>query len=147
MKKYILTLCLVSVTLILGTSCTSVTTNRVGAPLDAKMLLEIKPNVEIAKDKVSAEATTKALFKIFTWGISETTDGVTFNGSSMFSGLDPAINKAKAGALFNACKKAKSDLLISPQYDIKTLDYFIYKEVKCIVTGFPGKLNSVEVKK
>ena len=145
MKKYILFVSSILVATILGTGCTSFTTNRIGAPLETEMKLHIKPNVTISQKKVSAEATSKALFKIFTWGVSKTAEGVTFNGGSMFTSLDPATNQAKAGAVYNACTKAKSDLLISPQYDISVLDYFLYKEVKCKVSGFPAKLNSVEV--
>ena len=109
------------------------------------MILNIEPNVEVAQQKITGEATSKALFKNFAWGVSETAEGVAFNGVSLFPSLDPATNKAKAGAVYNACKKAKADILISPQYDIKVLDYFLYKEVKCKVTAFPGKLKSVKV--
>ena len=147
MKKYLkLTSCVVAIS-VLACGCKSFTTNRIGTPLQTKMILNLKPNVTIQKQKVSATATAKAVFGIFSWGVDQTVEGETYNGQNNFSSFDFAINKAKAGATYNACRKAKADFLISPQYDITTKNYIVYKEVKCVVTGFPAKLLSVEVEK
>ena len=58
---------------------------------------------------------------------------------SAFSGLFPnPIRDAKAAAVYNACKAAKCDMLLSAKYELTTTDYFVYKVVNCTVTGFPG---------
>ena len=132
--------------ILLTNSCTSLKTNKIGAPLETKMVLDIKPNVTIAKKKVIGEATVKAVFGVFAWGVSKTAEGYTFNGNNAVS-FDVAANKAKAGAVFDACKKAKADMLISPQYKIVTKNYVVYKVVKCKVSGFPATVNSVEERK
>jgi hypothetical protein len=147
MKKITTIICAAICLSFIFTGCTSFRTNRTGGQLEVEMELKVKPNVTIGKEKVSGTATCKALFGVMTWGVSKTVEGMTYNGESVNSGLDFAANKAKAGATFMACKKAKADFLISPQYNIVTKDYLIYKVVKCTVTGFPGKLNGVEEEK
>ena len=130
----------------IGTGCTSMTINRTGAPIQPKMQLNIKPNVTLSQKKVEGKATVKALFKFITWGVSNTAEGVAMNyPHHPFLTLDPATNKAKAGALYDACQKSKSDVLIAPHYYITTKNYFIYKEVTCKIFAYPAKLNSVEL--
>ena len=146
MKKIYLIAFLSLTFIMLNSSCTSVRTNKIGVPLGTHMAVEIKPNITIAKEQVIGEATEKAVFGIFAWGVSKTAEGFTYNAEPVIS-LDVAANKAKAGAVYNACKKAKADILISPQYLIETKNYVIYKVVKCKVIGYPATLNSVEVKK
>ena len=147
MKKIYLIALLGLTFIFLTNSCTSLRTNKIGAPLETKMVVEIKPDVTISKNKVVGEATVKAVFGIFTWGVTQTAESFTFNSTSSSMGFDFAADKAKAGAVFNACKKAKADILVAPQYKIVTNDYFVYKQVKCKVIGYPATINSVEVKK
>ena len=56
-----------------------------------------------------------------------------------------AIVKAKNGAYANACDKAKCDRLVGTRYTITTNDYFVYKEVKAEISGYPATLAGVEV--
>lgn len=151
MKKITMLSAIAVMLVICGTGCTSFESNRGGIPLDVIMKVEVQPDVEIVQRKVVGKATTKSLFGLFTWGVENQVVGVNYNGEgapvSLFSGLDPATSAAKNGAAYDACSKSKADLLLAPRYNLKINDYLIYKEVNCSVSGYPGKLKSIKLKK
>ena len=146
MKNYLIIL--LGVSLIAVTNgCASFKTNRIGAPITADVNITLKPKVDIAKKKVSGVATCNAFLGIFTWGVSNYVEYMSYNGQGKFQIPTPfniAERKAKSGAAYLACKKAGADFLACPQYDIRIENYLIFKIIKCKVSGFPVKVISVE---
>ena len=56
-----------------------------------------------------------------------------------------ATPKAKNGAYANACDAAKCDQLVATRYTVTVEDYFVYAKCKAEVTGYPAKVEGVEV--
>ena len=51
---------------------------------------------------------------------------------------------AKQGATYNACEAAKADVILGAKYKLDIADYFVYKTIKCKVTGYPGTIKGVK---
>lgn len=52
--------------------------------------------------------------------------------------------RARNAALFNACQQKKCDALIGATYDIDIMDWLIFSEAKCKVTGWPANITGIE---
>ena len=97
--------------------------------------------VIVGKKPVTANDQIHCLFGLICWGSSAT------HVADVTDDLIPvgAIVKAKNGAYANACDRGKCDQLVGTRYKITTEDYFVYKQVKAEVTGYPAKISGVEV--
>ena len=141
---------------VITTGCVNTETNRVGDQVAVNMQLNIAPQVENQKQQDFRQAEVHSVFGIINWGVDSEATGVNFGASAAngagalnaFSALIPnGASVAKNGAVYNACVTNKADLLLAPQYVIKTKNYFVYKVIECKVTGFPGSVKSVKVAK
>ena len=91
--------------------------------------------------RVSGEGNVNVLFGIFAWG----SDGFADNSDlSAFSFFPSPANYAKSAAVYDACQKNGADTLLGTRYKLTTTDYFVFKQVKCEVAGFPATLTSVK---
>ncbi len=83
-------------------------------------------------------------------------DGVTYGGGEGAGGgflggffSDGTIDRAKAGAAFNALKKEKDvDVLVAPRYVVQQKKVFFgfYKKVTVEVTAYAGKIKRIKDK-
>lgn len=127
--------------------CVSVKQNDGGnacrRPCIAKDIVHEKFAVD--QKTVSAEDNVNCLFGWICWGSTAThiADAVCEGGSSFL--VDPSVLKAKNGAYANACDAAKCDQVVGAKYKVTTKDYFVFKQVKAEITGYPAKLTGVEV--
>jgi hypothetical protein len=101
----------------------------------------IHEKVSVGDKQVTAQDQVHCLFGLICWGSSAThiadqTDDLFAFGAQV---------KAKNGAYANACDAAKCDQLVGTRYKITTDDYFVYKKCKAEVTGYPAKVEGVEV--
>lgn len=93
--------------------------------------------------RVSGTAQVNVLFGLFAWGA----DGFADNSKlSFFSFLPSAENFAKSAAVYDACQKNKVDTLVGTRYTVDSMDYFVFKTVKCDVAGFPAKMTGIKKK-
>ena len=91
--------------------------------------------------RVSGEGNVNVLFGIFAWE----SDGFADNSDlSAFSFFPSPANYAKSAAVYDACQKNGADTLLGTRYKLTTTDYFVFKQVKCEVAGFPATLTSVK---
>ena len=139
MKKVLSILALAA----LASGCITVNKNDGGESGMAMPIVKdtIHEKITVADTPVSAQDEVKCLFGLICWGstathVADVTDELVPLG---------AIVKAKNGAYANACDKAKCDRLVGTRYTITTNDYFVYKEVKAEISGYPATLAGVEV--
>lgn len=144
-KMFILALAAIGCAAI-STGCISTEANRVGNQIAVKMKLRVDPQVEVKNTKITGQAAVHSVLGFINWGVDSQAVGVNFGTSADMLNIIPnGANVAKNGAVYNACMTNNADLLIAPQYVIKTEDYFVYKVIKCQVSGFPGKVKGVKV--
>jgi len=93
-----------------------------------------EPVIKHSNQKVEGSAQINVLFGIFTWGTSAYADRTNIEPTFFFG---PNM-VAKNAAVYNACQGAKCDMLLNSKYEIRTVDYFVFKTINCKVTGFPG---------
>lgn len=101
----------------------------------------VHEKISVSDKQVSAQDQVHCLFGLITWGSSAThTADLT---DDLFSfGMQV---KAKNGAYANACDAAKCDQLVGTRYKITTKDYYVYANCTAEVTGYPAKVEGVEV--
>lgn len=110
---------------------------------------DLRPNVvkdvmhekySVSDQTVSAVNEVQAVLGIFCWGSTAThvADQAEFSGVGI-------VAKAKNGAYANACDAAGCDQLVGTRYTITKEDYVVYAKCKVEVTGYPAKLEGVEV--
>lgn len=101
----------------------------------------IHEKISVGDKKVSAEHERHRLFGFIYWGdpvshIADETDCWGIMGMKTLT---------KNGAYAKACDAAKCDQLVGTRYKITTEHYFVYVKCKAEVTGYPAKLEGVEV--
>ena len=99
---------------------------------------------------VSAEDNINCLFGWICWGSSAThhADVVCDGGAQKpLLGIfdNKGIKQAKNGAYANACDAAKCDQVVGAKYKVTTKDYFVFKQIKAEITGYPATLTGVEL--
>lgn len=130
----------------ISTGCISTEANRVGDQISVRMILRVDPQVDVKNQKISGSAAVHSVLGFINWGVNAQAMGVNFGTTAdAFSLIPSGENVARNGAVYNACTKNKADLLIAPQYVIKTKDFIVYKVVQCQVTGYPGTVKGVKV--
>ena len=126
----------------LACGCVSVNKNDGGeSDLRARVCKDIiHEKLSVADNKVSASDEIQCLFGFICWGSTAThhADQAEFSGFGMKAA-------AKNGAYANACDAGKCDQLVATRYTITIEDYFVYAKCKAEVTGYPAKVEGVEV--
>jgi len=132
--------------------CVSVNQNDGGSacrtPCIAKDIVHEKFAVD--QNTVSATDNINCLFGFICWGSSANhIADVVFDGSGNrpIIGIfdNKGIKQAKMGAYANACDAAKCDQIVGTKYKITTQDYFVFKQIKAEITGYPATLTGVEI--
>ena len=149
MKKIAMCLVAVASCAIALTGCKTTYTN--DAAYDSKSVMvpaAYQLKIEHKDTKVEGSATVHSVLGWFCWGVSDYADrtslGDSGEASALFSILPDPIGMAKKGAVYNACKGNGCDLLIGSKYEIVENWYFVYSQIKCKVTGYPGIEKGVE---
>ena len=112
-------------------------------------------NLDVQNTRVQGEATVNVLFGIFAWGTDGYADRTKMSSSLVVPSALPialpelpnASQFVKEAAVYNTCKAQKIDQMVAARYEIKTVDYFVFKILNCKVDGFPGKTVGVKQKK
>ena len=127
------------------TGCMATHTNDATATVQFNVEKDFKADVMTSQQAVSGEATVHNLFGLISWGVSDFADDafVTTNASPLQLAASP-LTIAKQGATYNACESAKADVILAAKYKIDVADFFVYKTVKCKVTGDPGTIKGVK---
>lgn len=147
MKKSLLALSIVAgavVMLVTGCSSTSVDTNRFGSQVTLQMrTVEFVPQIQVGDKCISGSSQSTVYCGFIKIGdTSKQASGISFSsGSSIWGGSD-AYQRA---ALYDACIKAKADIVLAPQYTTTVEGNFFKKTVSCTVKGFPGFIKSVKL--
>ena len=132
--------------------CVSVNQNDGGnacrRPCIAKDIVHEK--FTVGQKTVSAEDNINCLFGWICWGSSAThlADVVCDGGAQKpLLGIfdNKGIKQAKNGAYANACDAAKCDQVVGAKYKVTTKDYFVFKQIKAEITGYPATLTGVEL--
>jgi len=130
------------------TGCMSTHTNDATATVPFEMEKKVyKADVVTQKEAVSGEATVHNVLGLFTWGVSEFADEAFVSTSRQFIEIQLAVNPvdaAKQGATYKACEAAKADAVLAAKYKLDIADYFVYKQIKCKVTGYPATIKGVK---
>ena len=127
----------------------STNTNDAAAAVSYKVKAPVfTANVVAGKAVVAGEATVHNLFGIISWGPTAFADDAFVsvdNGASLlpFKLAMPA-DLAKQAASYNACAKAKADVILAAKYKLDIADYFVYKTIKCKVSGYPGTVKGIK---
>ena len=93
--------------------------------------------------KLKGEASSFTLFGFITLGgPTDFAEGLLvqeFDGSIFFVN---SFRSLKSAAIYDAAW-GKTDVLVSPQWALKTNDFILFKTEKMEVTGYPGKMNGI----
>lgn len=170
MKKFVL-MSVAAVTAFVVAGCVSYNTSD-GATLSPIVSADhpgYEANLDVQNTRVQGEATVNVLFGIFAWGTDGYADRTNFASAALVlptmpfaaaaSAAAPSLPNlplpelpnaskfVKEAAVYNTCKAQKIDQLIASRYDIKTVDYFVFKIMTCKVDGFPAKTVGITQKK
>ena len=145
MKKSLLILAAAATALIM-TGCFATHTNDAAVPVNVDVQApKFTADVEAGKTAVSGEATVHNVLNLFTWGVGNFADDAFVKTSGLpFTLIVPADQVAKQGAAYNACDAANADVILAAKYKLEIKDYFVYKAIKCTVTGYPGVIKGVK---
>jgi hypothetical protein len=66
------------------------------------------------------------------------------SGSLGFSLFGNPIGQGKAAAAFDACNKAKADVIIAPRYTVETMSYVVYSKTTITVKGYKGVFKGLK---
>jgi|TARA_Y100000310_G_scaffold130827_1_gene129941 hypothetical protein len=135
MKK-ITKLGLTGVLLILFAGCSSTKHSHIYSTMDISVTSEMKADIAVNTDKkLKGEAKGKFLFNF-----------IQLEGDSHFAdgyGGPTAVGKVKSAAAYKAISQSDGDILVSPQYVIMNIDNLFIQEITVIVTGYEGKVVSI----
>jgi len=99
----------------------------------------IHEKLTVSNDRVTAKDQINCLFGFICWGSTATH---VCDQSEFGFGMKA---KAKDGAYANACDAAQCDQIVGARYKITTKDYFVFSTCEAEITGFPAKVDKVEV--
>ncbi len=143
MKKLMMMALFAGVVAFVATGCTTITTSDGAERMDLpeSVSTDYRANFEHKNVRVKGSGNVNVLFGIFAWG----SEGFAENSDlSYFSFFPSPANYAKSSAVYNACQTNGADTLLGTRYKVTTTDYFVFKQVKCEVEGFPAVMTSIE---
>ncbi|MBQ9789738.1 MAG: hypothetical protein IJW31_09110 [Lentisphaeria bacterium] len=145
MKKTLMLTLACTVCAIIFSGCRVINTNDAATAVNFDATAKVTPQVEVADKAVTGEATVNVLFGCIAWGASSFADDAFSSTSNNPLSLVASPNTlAKQAATYNACEANKADALLGAKYKIDTMDYFVFKTVKCTATGYPGVIKGVK---
>ena len=147
MKKTLFALSVVAGAVIMlatGCSSTSVDTNRFGSQIALQMrTVEFIPQIQVGEKYITGSSQSTVYCGFIKIGdTSKQASGISFSSENSIWGGSDAYQRA---ALYDACIKAKADIVLAPQYTTTVDGNFFKKTVSCTVKGFPGYIKSVKL--
>jgi len=131
-------------------SCTNTSFNQLSSDININIEANLNANIKVG-EKISGTGSESSFLWIFRVpGIKYRSSGASTSMTSSY----PAGNKilsmfsivenAKGEAIHDAITTSKADIIINPKFTITENDYFIFRTVKCEVTGLKGTINKVQ---
>ena len=141
------------------TSCTNVSYNQPFNSLDINITSDFKADITVG-DNITGKGTEtvilwffrlpgkrfKAEGNISAYSTSSPSTTKVPIVSSLFNSINVfnVIENAKGQAIHDALTLSNADLIINPKFTITEDDFFIFKTVKCEVTGKKGTIKSIK---
>ncbi len=137
---------------LLSSCSTTVNRNQSSSALDIHLRSNLEADVEVdMSKKIQGVASATKLFSIITLaGPDQFADGVVYHAGGEgggFSLFGPGVaDEVKSAAVNNAVMSAKAEIIVAPQYLMRTKSVFFgaYKEVSVQVTGYAGKIKTIK---
>ncbi len=130
--------------------CTNTSFNQLASDINVKVEANLEATIKVG-EKISGSGSESAFLWVFRvpgikYRASGNTTSLTSSNPSTYSFLNffNIIEHAKGEAIHDAITKSKADLIINPKFTITENDYFLFKTVKCEVTGLKGTVNKVQ---
>ena len=145
MKKSLMLVAVCAIAFIV-TGCMSTHTNDATAVAKVNVITKkFEADVVAGKKAVQGTATIHNVFGIFTWGVSKFADDAFVTTSALpFQLCVPPTTVVKQAATYNACTANKADFILAAKYKMDIKDFFVYKQIKCDVTGYPDTIKGVK---
>jgi len=140
-------------------SCTNVSYNQPSNSFDINVTSNLKADISVG-DNISGKGTETVILWFFRLpgkrfkaegNISAYSSSSPSNTkipivSSIFNSINVfnVIENAKGQAIHDAITLANADLIINPKFTITEDDFFLFKTVKCEVTGKKGTIKSIK---
>ena len=97
----------------------------------------------ISDKEVTANAQAVGIFGFIIIGDAEATHWAdNVDGTSVFMST---AAMAKNNAYSKACEENKCDSLVAARYTVTRKNYFVFDQASATVTGYPAKLDGIEV--
>ena len=141
---------IIALFIILASGCTSINRSYLNSSMKVTIdsPMKAKIDVDMGKKLVGYASGGYFLHLFMTSGDNRYTDNVTFNSekTSLFSSWSK-VNAVKAAATYNALRTTNADIIVNPQYVIEENHWNpFYKLIKVKVTGYPGKIATIQNK-
>lgn len=158
-KKYISLSAVALATLLIGSGCSTYTSNdKTHQAITRVHPVHFQPVFDIGKKKINGMGAAGGFFN-FDFEFSTPSlaiPGLGASNSSMFvepslfEGLSATEAEALRDAIYNACKTNKAEYLLMPHFEIRTRKFpifsFIWSKSYCTISGLPANVKAVEVK-
>lgn len=143
-------LILIAIISIFMSGCAFNNNNNAASDVTSQVIARYDAITEHKNQKVSASSEMHVV-GIFKWGENNFADKSTMGSKFTWSGVlpiveltYPALVLAKSAAVYKACKNNNADILLGARYEIKTMDYLVYQNIKCTVTGYPAVIKGIK---
>ena len=144
---------------LIATSCTNVSYNQLEGNVDVKITANLKADISVG-DKITGTGNETVIlwfFRLPGKRFKAEGDVVAYSSQSpseinipILSSLFNAVNvfnvveNAKGQAIHDAITLSNADLIVNPKFTITENDFFIFKSVKCEVTGKKGTIKTIK---
>ena len=141
------------------TSCTNVSYNQLSGNVEVNITANLDADITVG-DKITgsgSETIILWLFRLPGTRFKAEGDVVAFSSSkpsnikvpvlsSIFSVINVfnVIENVKGEAIHDAITLSNADLIVNPKFIITEDDFFLFKTVKCEVTGKKGTIKSIK---
>jgi len=142
-----------------ATSCTNVSYNQLEGNIDVKITASLNADITVG-DKITGtgnETVILWLFRLPGKRFKAEGDVVAYSSespasvnipilSSLFNTINVfnVVENAKGQAIHDAITLSNADLIVNPKFTITENDFFIFKSVKCEVTGKKGTIKTIK---
>ena len=145
MRYYIIT-----ILIILLSSCTNTSFNQLSSDININVEANLNATIKVG-EKINGTGSESSFLWVFRVpGIKYRSSGASTSmtssypaGSNILS-MFSIVENAKGEAIHDAITTSKADIIINPKFTITETDYFIFKTVKCEVTGLKGTISKVQ---
>jgi hypothetical protein len=141
---------IITILIVLLNSCTNTSFNQLSSDININVEANLNATVKVG-EKINGTGSESSFLWLFRVpGIKYRSSGANTSmtssypaGNSILS-MFSIVENAKGEAIHDAITTSKADIIINPKFTITETDYFIFKTVKCEVTGLKGTINKVQ---